>query len=112
MTASMLPWLEQRARRRSSAATAGSTATGAFAWGKTCSLRGAQLCSPPVARALIPPIPGLAEAHPWTNVEATTAKEAPGRLAILGGGVVGVEMAQAWSALGSRVTLVHRGGRP
>ena len=60
---------------------------------------------------LIPPIPGLAEARPWTNIEATTAKIAPGRLVILGGGVVGVEMAQAWSALGSRVTLVHRGAR-
>ena len=46
------------------------------------------------SRALIPPIPGLAEAQPWTNVEATTAKEAPQSLAILGGGVVGVEMAQ------------------
>lgn len=60
---------------------------------------------------LVPPIPGLAEARPWTNIEATTAKSAPGRLVILGGGVVGVEMAQAWSALGSRVTLVHRGSR-
>ena len=35
----------------------------------------------------------------------------PQRLAILGGGIVGVEMAQAWSALGSRVTLIHRGPR-
>ena len=61
--------------------------------------------------AAIPPLPGLAEAAPWTNIEATTAKEVPGRLAILGGGVVGVEMAQAWSALGSQVTLVHRGDR-
>ena len=61
--------------------------------------------------ALLPPIPGLADARPWTNIEATTAKAAPGRLAVLGGGVVGVEMAQAWSALGSQVTLVHRGDR-
>ncbi len=61
--------------------------------------------------ATIPPVPGLAEARPWTNVEATTAKRAPGRLAVLGGGVVGVEMAQAWAALGSQVTLVHRGDR-
>jgi dihydrolipoamide dehydrogenase len=61
--------------------------------------------------ATMPPLPGLAEAKPWTNIEATTAKHAPGRLAILGGGVVGVEMAQAWAALGSRVTLVHRGER-
>jgi dihydrolipoamide dehydrogenase len=60
---------------------------------------------------LVPPIDGLAEARPWTNVEATTATTAPGRLLVLGGGVVGVEMAQAWSGLGSRVTLVHRGER-
>ena len=50
---------------------------------------------------LIPPIDGLREAKPWTNREATTAKEVPARLAILGGGVVGVEMAQAYSSLGS-----------
>jgi pyruvate/2-oxoglutarate dehydrogenase complex dihydrolipoamide dehydrogenase (E3) component len=61
------------------------------------------------SRALIPPVPGLAEARPWTNVEATTAKHVPESLAILGGGVVGVEMAQAWSALGSHVTLVQNG---
>lgn len=61
--------------------------------------------------ATIPPVPGLADASPWTNIEATTAKEAPARLLVLGGGVVGVEMAQAWSSLGSRVTLVHRGDR-
>jgi dihydrolipoamide dehydrogenase len=61
--------------------------------------------------AAIPPLPGLAKSRPWTNIEATTAKQVPGRLAILGGGVVGVEMAQAWAALGSQVTLVHRGDR-
>jgi pyruvate/2-oxoglutarate dehydrogenase complex dihydrolipoamide dehydrogenase (E3) component len=57
--------------------------------------------------ALLPPIPGLAEARPWTNREATTAKRIPGRLLILGGGVVGVEMAQAYSTLGSSVALVE-----
>jgi dihydrolipoamide dehydrogenase len=61
--------------------------------------------------ATIPPVPGLADARPWTNIEATTAKHAPRRLFVLGGGVVGVEMAQAWSSLGSQVTLVHRGDR-
>jgi dihydrolipoamide dehydrogenase len=61
--------------------------------------------------ATIPPVPGLAEARPWTNIEATTAKQVPARLFVLGGGVVGVEMAQAWSSLGSHVTLVHRGDR-
>lgn len=61
--------------------------------------------------AALPPIPGLAEARPWSNREATTATRAPGRLLVLGGGVVGVELAQAWSALGSRVTLVEAGPR-
>ena len=59
----------------------------------------------------MPPIDGLEEAKPWTNREITTAKQAPGRLTILGGGVVGVEMAQAWNTLGSRVTLIEGGER-
>jgi pyruvate/2-oxoglutarate dehydrogenase complex dihydrolipoamide dehydrogenase (E3) component len=57
--------------------------------------------------ALLPPIPGLAEAAPWTNREVTTAEEIPGRLLILGGGVVGVEMAQAYSSLGASVAIVE-----
>ena len=61
--------------------------------------------------AAVPPIDGLRDAKPWTSREATTAKEVPERLAILGGGVVGVEMAQAWSSLGSRVTLVEAADR-
>lgn len=60
---------------------------------------------------LLPDIPGLAAARPWTNVEATTAKDVPARLVILGGGVSGVELAQAWASLGSSVVLVHRGER-
>ncbi|MGW7443611.1 dihydrolipoyl dehydrogenase family protein [Kitasatospora sp. NPDC054795] len=54
-------------------------------------------------------VPGLAEAHPWTNREATGSQTVPGRLAVVGGGVVGVEMAAAWRALGSDVTLLVRG---
>ena len=61
--------------------------------------------------ALVPPIDGLREAEPWTNREATTAKQVPARLAILGGGVVGVELAQAWSTLGSQVTLIEAADR-
>ena len=56
---------------------------------------------------VIPPIPGLADAKPWTNREATTASAVPESLVVLGGGVVGVELAQAWSSLGSKVTLVE-----
>jgi pyruvate/2-oxoglutarate dehydrogenase complex dihydrolipoamide dehydrogenase (E3) component len=61
--------------------------------------------------AAMPPIEGLAEARPWSNREATTASAVPGRLLILGGGVVGVEMAQAWSSLGSSVTVVEAADR-
>nr|MBA2296016.1 NAD(P)/FAD-dependent oxidoreductase [Actinomycetota bacterium] len=57
--------------------------------------------------AAMPPITGLKEALPWGNREATTAKEPPESLVILGGGVVGVELAQAWVSLGTRVTLVE-----
>jgi len=61
--------------------------------------------------AALPPVPGLAEARPWTNREATTAGTIPGRLLVLGGGVVGVEMAQAYAALGSRVTVIEAAER-
>ena len=59
----------------------------------------------------MPPIPGLADARPWGNREATTAKEVPESLVILGGGVVGVELAQAWSSLGTEVVLLEGAGR-
>lgn len=59
--------------------------------------------------ASLPPVDGLTDAQPWTNREITTAKEAPARLLILGGGVVACEMAQAWSSLGSHVTVVEHG---
>lgn len=57
--------------------------------------------------ALFPPIPGLAEVGAWSNRELTTAAAVPPRLLILGGGVVGVEMAQAWAWYGSSVTVVE-----
>lgn len=56
-------------------------------------------------------IPGLADARPWTNREATTAREVPKRLIVLGGGPVGVEMAQAYSELGSRVCILESAPR-
>lgn len=60
-------------------------------------------------RAQLPDLPGLSEVRPWTSREATSAKAAPGRLIVVGGGVVATEMATAWQALGSRVTLLVRG---
>lgn len=56
-----------------------------------------------------PPIDGLADLQVWGTREATSAKEVPGRLAVLGGGVAGTELAQAFARLGSSVTLVARG---
>ncbi|MGZ4508486.1 MAG: dihydrolipoyl dehydrogenase family protein [Blastococcus sp.] len=63
------------------------------------------------SQAAVPPVDGLREAAPWTPREATSAKAVPGRLIILGGGVVGCEMATAWTGLGSRVTLIELGER-
>jgi pyruvate/2-oxoglutarate dehydrogenase complex dihydrolipoamide dehydrogenase (E3) component len=65
----------------------------------------------PGSGAFMPPIPGLREADPWTNREATTASVLPASLLVLGGGVVGVEMAQAYASLGVRVTIVEALGR-
>jgi dihydrolipoamide dehydrogenase len=56
----------------------------------------------------MPPIPGLQEFDcAWTNRDATTAHEIPQRLVVLGGGVVGVELSQAFQTLGSQVTLIE-----
>src|ERR687889_855476 len=53
-----------------------------------------------------PPVEGLAGIPFWGTREATSAREVPGRLAVLGGGVSGTELAQAFARLGSAVTLV------
>ncbi|POX47191.1 NAD(P)/FAD-dependent oxidoreductase [Streptomyces sp. Ru72] len=63
------------------------------------------------SRAALPPLPGIENLRPWTSREATSARKPPRRLAVAGAGVVGVEMATAWQALGSRVTLLARGER-
>ena len=60
---------------------------------------------------LIPPIPGLRESRPWTSREATTANQVPGRLLVLGGGAVGVELGQAYAWLGASVALVEAAPR-
>ncbi|MDJ1113561.1 dihydrolipoyl dehydrogenase family protein [Microbacterium dauci] len=60
--------------------------------------------------ALVPDIEGLVDAAPWTSREATSAHEVPASLVVLGGGVVGVEMATAFAALGAEVTVLARSG--
>ncbi len=58
------------------------------------------------SRPDLPELAGLAEVRPWTNREATDWHTVPRRLAIVGGGGVGVEMASAWQGLGASVTLL------
>ena len=55
----------------------------------------------------VPDLPGLAEAHPWTNVQGTSTRELPRSLAILGGGPTGVELAQVYARYDVPVTIVH-----
>ena len=63
------------------------------------------------ADPIVPPIPGLRELEGiWTNREATGMTNVPSRLLVLGGGPVGVEMAQAVRRLGGEVVLVEGGG--
>ncbi|HEX9645573.1 MAG TPA: NAD(P)/FAD-dependent oxidoreductase [Acidimicrobiia bacterium] len=58
--------------------------------------------------AAVPRIAGLSEAGVWDSRDVTTAKDVPHRLMIIGGGVVGVEMAQAWKWLGAEeVTVIE-----
>jgi pyruvate/2-oxoglutarate dehydrogenase complex dihydrolipoamide dehydrogenase (E3) component len=61
------------------------------------------------SRAALPDIPGIAEANPWTNRKGTDSSSVPSRLAVVGAGGVGVEMATAWRGLGASVTLLARG---
>ena len=62
------------------------------------------------SRATVPPIPGLADARPWTSREATSLRSVPRRLAVIGGGVVACEMAHAIKGLGAdEVTMLVRG---
>jgi dihydrolipoamide dehydrogenase len=60
---------------------------------------------------LVPGIPGLREARPWTNREAVTSESVPESLVVLGGGTVGVEMATAYASFGAKVTVIEAGAR-
>ena len=60
--------------------------------------------------ALLPDIEGLRDAAPWSSREAASAQTVPGRLAVIGAGVVASEMATAFTSLGSAVTVLARDG--
>jgi dihydrolipoamide dehydrogenase len=57
--------------------------------------------------ATMPPIEGLDSVTAWNNRDGTTSKRIPESMVVLGGGPVGSELAQAWSTLGTRVTLIE-----
>jgi len=57
--------------------------------------------------AAMPPIEGLDSVTVWNNRDGTTSKRIPESMVVLGGGPVGSELAQAWSTLGTRVTLIE-----
>jgi pyruvate/2-oxoglutarate dehydrogenase complex dihydrolipoamide dehydrogenase (E3) component len=61
------------------------------------------------SKAAMPPIDGLDEVDAWNNRTATSAKQVPESMIVLGGGPVGSELAQAWASLGTRVSLVEGG---
>jgi dihydrolipoamide dehydrogenase len=61
--------------------------------------------------AAMPPLDGLDTVRAWNNRDATTSKRIPASMAVLGGGPVGCELAQAWASLGTRVTLIEAGER-
>jgi len=75
--------------------------------GKTLRFKKAAVCSG--ARAAAPPIPGLKEAGYLTNETVFSLTELPPRLAVIGAGPIGCEMAQAFARFGSRVTLIELG---
>ena len=58
-------------------------------------------------RASIPPVAGLADTPYWTNREAIEAEQVPASLAVLGGGAIGVELAQVFRRFGSDVTVLE-----
>jgi pyruvate/2-oxoglutarate dehydrogenase complex dihydrolipoamide dehydrogenase (E3) component len=61
-------------------------------------------------RPAIPPLPGLDTVEYWTSREAVETKELPASLIVLGGGAVGLELAQVFARFGSKVTIVERSG--
>jgi dihydrolipoamide dehydrogenase len=105
-----LPWLEEKEVRLF-------RGTGRFTGERTLDVDGTTLHADRAvivstgSAAMMPPIEGLADAKPWNNREGTTSKEVPESLIILGAGPVGAELAQAWSALGSKVTLIEASDR-
>jgi pyruvate/2-oxoglutarate dehydrogenase complex dihydrolipoamide dehydrogenase (E3) component len=76
--------------------------------GGTRRLRGRAIVVAVGSHGAVPPIPGLADARPWSNREATGAHELPRSLLVLGSGPSGVELAQVYARYGVPTTIVSR----
>jgi len=59
----------------------------------------------------IPPVQGLVESKPWTNRDVFKIRSAPKSLAVMGGGAIGLELAQAFSRFGTKVTVIEAADR-
>jgi pyruvate/2-oxoglutarate dehydrogenase complex dihydrolipoamide dehydrogenase (E3) component len=79
--------------------------------GTTRQLRGAGVIINTGTRAALEPVPGLAEAQPLTHIEALELNEVPEHVLVIGGGYIGLELAQAMRRFGSRVTVIDRNSR-
>jgi pyruvate/2-oxoglutarate dehydrogenase complex dihydrolipoamide dehydrogenase (E3) component len=82
-----------------------------LAGGATRRLRGTNVIVSTGTRALLEPIPGLADAQPLTHIEALELDQVPGHLIVIGGGYVGLELSQAMRRFGSKVTVIDRNNR-
>ena len=63
------------------------------------------------SQPLRPPIDGLDDVTVWTNREATTVRDIPGRVLLIGGSAVGVELGQFYARMGAQTTIIQRAGR-
>jgi pyruvate/2-oxoglutarate dehydrogenase complex dihydrolipoamide dehydrogenase (E3) component len=87
------------------------TVEATLADGSVRRLRGTNVIVSTGTRAALDPIPGLAEAQPLTHIEALELGEVPEHLLVMGGGYIGLELAQAMRRFGSRVTLIEHNER-
>jgi dihydrolipoamide dehydrogenase len=111
--AGQVPWLEEKkvALHRGVGRLTGVREVTVTQGGDTTVLRAAKAVVLACGTVpFLPPVPGLAESRYWDNRDVTALKEVPRRLVVMGGGAVGLEMAQALRRLGSEeVTVVESG---
>ena len=105
-----LPWLEERWIQLFRGTGRLNGEGGVIVGGETLTARKAIVVATGSGAAM-PPIEGLDSVRAWNNREGTTSKQVPASMIVLGGGPVGAELAQAWSSLGTTVTLVEGGDR-